>query len=261
MPSSNRRNSHQQTSSRQSQNKKSANKIHLGVPIMLLAVGIIMAGMIVVAFGLHTTSVVVATTTNPGNTEITSDMVTVKNLEKSSLPNNYISGKYLSSVVGSYTDIGVTSGGVVTTSNVASEKSRKSAAIRKGYTRMQLSANNIPTGIQTDDHVNVLIGMSLSDYGKSVMTYQNILVTNVNKGSSGNISSLEIEVTPEQAQKIQFAQSNGTITITLLPNGYEEENLEITDESSASQFSNDSSSSSVVINNGKSNSSNDDEDD
>lgn len=51
MPSSNRRNSHQQTSSRQSQNKKSANKIHLGVPIMLLAVGIIMAGMVVVAFG------------------------------------------------------------------------------------------------------------------------------------------------------------------------------------------------------------------
>lgn len=117
MPSSNRRNSHQQTSSRQSQNKKSANKIHLGVPIMLLAVGIIMAGMIVVAFGLHTTSVVVATTTIPGNTEITSDMVTVKNLEKSSLPNNYISGKYLSSVVGSYTDIGVTSGTMTQSKN------------------------------------------------------------------------------------------------------------------------------------------------
>ena len=130
-----------------------------------------------------------------------------------------------------------------TTGNVASAQSRKSAAITEGYTRMNISANNIPSGIQTDDRVNILIEINLSDTGKCVMTYQNILVTGVKSNSSGDTTGLEVEVTPEQAQQIQYAESNGNLSVTLLPTGYEEQNLDATDEDSIENFSTKDSSS------------------
>ncbi len=228
--------------SRKAGKQKSKNNIRLGGFIILVIVGIIASSCVYVAFDFMTVPVVVATQTIPGNTQITSDMVTTKSLGKGSLPDNYISGKNLSAVVGSYTNVGITSGSVFTTGNVASAQSRKSASITEGYTRMNISASNIPSGIETDDRVNILIEINLSDSGKSVMTYQNVLVTSVKKNSSGDITGLEVEVTPEQAQQIQYAESNGNLSITLLPTGYEEQNLDITDEDSIENFSTKNSS-------------------
>ena len=75
------------------------------------------------------------------------------------------------------------------------------------------------------------------------MTYQNILVTGVKSNSSGDTTGLEVEVTPEQAQQIQYAESNGNLSVTLLPTGYEEQNLDATDEDSIENFSTKDSSS------------------
>lgn len=229
--------------SRKASKQKSKNNIRLGGFIILIIVGIIASACVYVAFDFMTVNVVVATQTIQGNTKITSDMVTTKSLGKGSLPDNYISAGNLNAVVGSYTNVGITSGSVFTTGNVASAQSRKSAAITEGYTRMNISANNIPSGIQTDDRVNILIEINLSDTGKCVMTYQNILVTGVKSNSSGDTTGLEVEVTPEQAQQIQYAESNGNLSVTLLPTGYEEQNLDATDEDSIENFSTKDSSS------------------
>ena len=244
----------QQQPSRKSSKQKPKSSIRLGGIIILTVVGIIAAACIYVVFDFSTVSVVVATQTIEGNTEITADMVTTKSLGRGSLPDNYITASNLKAVVGSYTNIGITSGSVFTTGNVASAQSRKSAAITEGYTRMNITASNIPSGIVTDDNVNILIEINLSSSGKSVMTYQNILVTDVKKNSSGDITGLEIEVTPEQAQQIQYAESNGNISVTLVPSGYEEQDLDATDEDSIENFStkdnsSSSKSSSYLINN------------
>ena len=222
--------------------QKSNSSVRLGSLLLLIIIGLGASGALFLAFGMMTTSVVVATENIRGNTQITSSMVT-KNISKGALPNNYISGKYLGSVVGSYTDVGITSGNVFTTGNIATKKSRKAAAITEGYTRMKINPSNIPNGIQVDDRINLLIQASLSEYGKAVITYQNILVTDVRTGSSGEVSSLEIEVTPTQAQQIQYAAANGSLSVTLLPTGYEEENIDVTDESSISKFSSQNGSS------------------
>lgn len=219
------------------QKKKSSSSVRFGSLLLLIIIGVSASVALFLAFGMSTTSVVVATETIKGNTQITSSMVTTKNISRGALPNNYIAGKYLSSVIGSYTDVGITSGNVFTTGNIATKNNRKSAAIAEGYTRMKITASNIPNGVQTDDRVNILIEISLSDYGKAVMTYQNVLVTGVTQGSSGDISGLEIEVTPTQAQQILYAEGNGSLSVTLVPTGYEEENLDITDEDSISKFS------------------------
>lgn len=223
--------------------QKSNSSVRLGSLLLLIIIGLGASGALFLAFGMMTTSVVVATENIRGNTQITSSMVTTKNISKGALPNNYISGKYLGSVVGSYTDVGITSGNVFTTGNIATKKSRKAAAITEGYTRMKINPSNIPNGIQVDDRINLLIQASLSEYGKAVITYQNILVTDVRTGSSGEVSSLEIEVTPTQAQQIQYAAANGSLSVTLLPTGYEEENIDVTDESSISKFSSQNGSS------------------
>lgn len=225
--------------------------VRLGSLLLLIIIGLGASGALFLAFGLMTTNVVVATETIKGNTEITASMVTTKNVSYGSLPDNYISGKNLSSVIGSYTDVGITSGNIFTTGNIATKNSRKSAAITEGYTRMKIAPSNIPEGIQTDDHINILIEIQLSD-ANSVITYQNILVTNVTSDSNGGISSLEIEVTPTQAQQILYAQNNGSLSVALVATGYEEENLDPTDEDSIENFSSKSSSSSgsgYVINN------------
>ena len=149
--------------------QKSNSSVRLGSLLLLIIIGLGASGALFLAFGMMTTSVVVATENIRGNTQITSSMVTTKNISKGALPNNYISGKYLGSVVGSYTDVGITSGNVFTTGNIATKKSRKAAAITEGYTRMKINPSNIPNGIQVDDRINLLIQASLSEYGKAVI--------------------------------------------------------------------------------------------
>ena len=63
---------------------------------------------------------------------------------------------------------------------------------------------------------------------------------------------MEIEVTPTQAQQILYAQNNGSLSVALVATGYEEENLDPTDEDSIENFSSKSNSSSgngYIINN------------
>ena len=80
------------------------------------------------------------------------------------------------------------------------------------------------------DHVNILIGTSSSGKGKVVLTYQKVNITNVLYDNDKMVKGIEIQVTPEQAQKIEYARLNGTLSIALLPNEYSSQNLSITDE-------------------------------
>lgn len=48
-----------------------------------------------------------------------------------------------------------------------------------------------------------------------MLTYQNVLVTGTTTNEKGEVSALEVQVTPEQAQKIQYAQLNGELAVSL----------------------------------------------
>lgn len=163
-------------------------------------------------------------------------MITTKRVDKSALPDNYLSAEYLSQVKGRYTNIGFTSGSVLTTGNVATKDSKKSAVIPDGYTLLSINVQSLPQGVQPDDHVNILVGISVNGQGKVVVTYQNVLVTGTYSDSDGSVTGLEVQVTPEQAQKIQYAQSNGSLSVSLLPLGYSEQQLDVVDENSIKDF-------------------------
>lgn len=209
--------------------------------ILLLVIGLVGSGAIYLAFNASMVDVVVATKTVGSNNKITSDMITTKRVDKSALPDNYLSAEYLSQVKGRYTNIGFTSGSVLTTGNVATKDSKKSAVIPDGYTLLSISVQSLPQGVQPDDHVNILVGISVNGQGKVVVTYQNVLVTGTYSDSDGSVTGLEVQVTPEQAQKIQYAQSNGSLSVSLLPLGYSEQQLNVVDENSIKDFATSSS--------------------
>ena len=204
--------------------------------ILLLVIGLVGSGAIYLAFNASMVDVVVATKTVGSNNKITSDMITTKRVDKSALPDNYLSAEYLSQVKGRYTNIGFTSGSVLTTGNVATKDSKKSAVIPDGYTLLSINVQSLPQGVQPDDHVNILVGISVNGQGKVVVTYQNVLVTGTYSDSDGSVTGLEVQVTPEQAQKIQYAQSNGSLSVSLLPLGYSEQQLDVVDENSIKDF-------------------------
>lgn len=198
--------------------------------ILTLIVGIFVSVAIYFAFSVNRISVVTATQSVRSNVKITKDMVTIKKIDKEFLPENYIKAEYADQIIGRYSDIGFTTGSVLTTENVATGKGSRSVTIPKGYTVMNLTLDTIPQGVVAGDHVNILIGTNASNKGKVVLTYQKINVTNVVMDNDKVVTGIEIQVTPEQAQKIEYAQLNGTLSIALLPNDYSSQNLSITDE-------------------------------
>lgn len=199
--------------------------------IVLLLFGVIGSVSLYFLFNVNKVEVLVAAQTIRGNTEIKSTMISTAKMEKESLPKNYIEAKYAEDVVGRYTDIGVTEGAVLTTDNVATGDGSRTSVIPKGYTVMTLSLESLPSGIKAGDYVNILVGTTSTSQGKVVMTYQKISVTDVIQDSDGNATGIEIQVTPAQAQKIEYAQLNGNISVSLLSGDYKKQSLNAVDES------------------------------
>lgn len=199
--------------------------------IFLLLLGVLSSVALYFTFSANLTDVVVATQTVRANSEITPDMIATRKMDRDYLPKNYIEGQFAEQVVGRYTDIGFTEGSVLTTDNVATGDGNRTAVIPEGYTIMNVSLDTLPQGIQTGDYVNIVIGSNSNDKGKVVLTYQKIAVTNIVKDSDKRVTGIEVQVTPHQAQKIEYAQLNGSISVSLLPKDYRAQSLEIVDES------------------------------
>lgn len=215
--------------------------------IILLALGLVGSGAIFLAFNANMVDVVVATQNITGNVEITQDMLTTKRVDKSSLPENYITSNNVEEMIGRYTNIGITKGSVFTTGNVATKDSKKSAVIPEGQTLLAITVDAIPQGVQSGDSVNLLIGINMQSEGKVVMTYQDVLVTSTYVDDNGAVTGLEVQVTPEQAQKIQYAQINGELSVSLLPLGYESEDLPIVNESEMKSYASSSAVESFSV--------------
>lgn len=204
--------------------------------IWLILLGIVGSGAGYFAFVANMEEVIVATQTINSNTEITKDMITTKRVDKSALPSKYLTAEDANNLIGLYTNIGITEGSIFTNANVATKDTKKSAVIPEGQTLLSITITSLPQGIVAGDNVNLLIGMNSSKDGRVVLTYQNIQVTNTILNDDGDIIGLEVQVTPEQAQKIQYAQLNGDLSVSLLPPGYTEEDLPTVNEKGAATY-------------------------
>lgn len=198
--------------------------------VLILIIGIVLSAALFFLFTKDRVEVVVGTQSVRGNTPITGEMVTTKSVDKEFLPKNYIAADFYDEVVGRYSDIGFAEGAVLTTANIATGDGNRAATIPEGYTIMNIALSSLPQGVVAGDYVNIMIGSSSSTMGKIVLTYQKVAVTNVLKDGDNKISGIEVQVTPDQAQKIEYAIQNGNISITLLPNDYTRQTLEIVDE-------------------------------
>ena len=198
--------------------------------IILLLIGVITSGCLFFAFNANKAEVVIATQTVRGNVPVTANMITTAKVDKAYLPANYIEAKYASDVVGRYSDVGFASGQILTTSNIATGEGKKATIIPMGYTLLAVDIENFPQGILPGDKVNIVIGTNLEKAGRAVLTFQNVLVTNTYTDVDGFLTGLEVQVTPDQAQKIVYAQINGELSIALLPLDYQSEALPILDE-------------------------------
>lgn len=204
---------------------KKKNKI---IFILLTLIGIITSISVFLTFNSSKANVIVATQTVRGNVPISSTMLTIEKVDKAYLPENYILAEYADELIGKYTDVGFAAGQILSTSNVATNK--KTSIIPKDYTLLSVDVDNFPEGLLAGDKINIVIGTSLADKGKVVLTFQNILITNVYTDIDGFPTGLEIQVKPEQAQKIVYAQLNGELSIALLPVDYSIQSLPILDE-------------------------------
>lgn len=220
---------------KQAKNPNSAPKWWLAL-IPVGALGAVAAFMV---FNAPMEDVVVMNQTVYANTQLSSDMISVAKMHKEDLPPNYITSNDAGNVVGLYTNVGAVQGSVLTLENLATQDTKKAANIPNGQTLLSISISAIPQGVVPGDRVNILVGMT-SESGRMVMTYQNIQVTNTNKDSNGNVTAVEVQVTPDQAQKIEFAQLNGELAIALLPPDYTSTNLEPTRDADAQNFNADS---------------------
>lgn len=206
--------------------------------IWLILIGLIGSGAAYFAFVSNMADVVVATQTISANQQITSDMIKTKKVDKSALPSKYLTASSADSLVGLYTNVGITEGSIFTSANVATKDTKKSAVIPAGYTLLSVNITQLPQGVAPGDRVNLLIGLSTASEGRVVITYQNIQVTNTYKNDNGQVSGLEVQVTPEQAQQIQYAALNGELSVSLLPPGYTEESLPTMNEAQLKNYAN-----------------------
>lgn len=170
------------------------------------------------------TDVLVINQTVRGGTQITEEMMSVKKVDKSSLPDDYISAGLKNKVVGQYFDLGLTKGGVLTKDNLS--LSGKASLIKEGKILYSLKdLETYPQGLVAGDNLNVVV--ATSDNGnKYVKTIESVPVAAVHM-TEGEISGIEIYVTPEASQLIAFAQANGEVSVGLLPLNYQNKNLEV----------------------------------
>lgn len=207
---------------------KSQKKILLAI---IIGLAVVISASLFFVFVGNTKDVLVATKNVTANKEITADMFTTERVDAASLPDDYISASDAKDIVGYYTYIGFTKGSVLTKNNIATGEKKASSAISKNKTLLTINATNLPSGIQSGDHVNIIIGASVDEGGKVAITYQNIEVSNIYVDEDNEVNGLEVSVTPEQAQKIVYAQINGQLSVALLPIDYKEKTLEPTNES------------------------------
>ena len=178
------------------------------------------------AFIGNMTDVLVVNQTVRGGTQITESMLSVKKVDKSSLPDNYLKASLRDEVVGKYFDLGLTSGGVLTKDNIS--VSGKASLIQSGYILYSMKdLETYPNGLVTGDHLNIVVASS-SDGNKYVKTIENVPVASVHM-EENVITGIEVYVTPEAAQLIAFAQANGDVSVGLLPLDYKNTNIEILD--------------------------------
>ena len=178
------------------------------------------------AFIGNMTDVLVVNQTVRGGTQITESMLSVKKVDKSSLPDNYLKASLKDEVVGKYFDLGLTSGGVLTKDNIS--VSGKASLIQSGYILYSMKdLETYPNGLVTGDHLNIVVASS-SDGNKYVKTIENVPVASVHM-EENVITGIEVYVTPEAAQLIAFAQANGDVSVGLLPLDYKNTNIEILD--------------------------------
>lgn len=201
------------------------------VIIFFVILALIASGAIYFVLIGNMEDVITINQTVRGGTQITENMITVKKLDKSALPDNYLSADFKKDVVGKYLDLGITAGGILTENNIST--SGKSSIIPTGYTLYSIKdLETYPTGLITGDKLNIVISTNLESKGNAVLTFQNILVTNISYDEEKAIDSIELQVTPEQAQYIAYGQANGQISISLLPLDYQNKSLEVIDENS-----------------------------
>ena len=180
------------------------------------------------------TDVITVNQTVRGGTQITEEILSVEKLDRSALPDNYVTADNKDEIIGKYLDLGLTSGGVLTETNIST--SGKASLIPTGHTLYAIKDMDVyPKGLMTGDRLNIVVSTNLEEKGKSVLTFQNILITNITYDEEKVLETIEVQVTPEQAQMIAFGQANGEITLSLLPLDYETHNMPILDEGSFQQ--------------------------
>lgn len=192
--------------------------------VFLIVIGaVISIGLYFILVG-NMTDVLVINQTVRGGTQITDEMISVKKADKSSLPNDYISADLKNKVIGQYFDLGLTKGGVLTKDNLS--LSGKASLIKEGLILYSLKdLETYPKGLVAGDNLNIVV--ATSDSGdKYVKTIESVPVAAVHT-VEGEISGIEIYVTPESAQLIAFAQANGEVSVGLLPLNYQNKNLEV----------------------------------
>lgn len=194
--------------------------------IFLIVISAVVASGLYFVFVGNMTDVLVVNDTVRGGTQITEKMLSVKKADKSSLPDNYLKASAKDEVVGKYFDLGLTRGGVLTVDNIS--VSGKASLIQNGLTLYAMkNLENYPQGLIAGDHINVLVASS-NEGDKYVKTIENVPVASVHT-EEGEITGIEIYVTPENAQLIAFAQENGSVSVALLPLGYENKNIDVLD--------------------------------
>lgn len=193
--------------------------------------GFFIFGIIIVAiascglyFGLvgNMTDVLTVNQTVRGGTQITESIIAVKKVDKSSLPDNYLTSQYKDEVVGHYLDLGLTSGGVLTKDNLST--SGKASLIQTGdilYSMKDLET--YPSGLVTGDKLNIVVATQ-NEGEKIVKTIENVPVASVHMEEK-EITGIEVYVTPDEAQLIAYAQANGEVSVGLLPLDYQPTNI------------------------------------
>lgn len=170
-------------------------------------------------------AVVVAVAKIPQNTLITQDMVALKKLSEESI--NPLAVHDLSQVVGRISNVAIEADEQVLSSKLneqGTDKNGLAYSIPKGRRAVTIAVDDI-TGvagnIQKSNRVDILAVVSIDKISTSFLLLQNIEVLKTNavlsdKQSAG-YTNLTLSVTPEEAEKLFYAQVNGKLTVALRP--------------------------------------------
>lgn len=205
---------------------KSKSKITIIVSAVLAVIASVSIYFLLIG---NMVNVCIADKTVRTGTKITEAMISIKKVDKSFVPEDYISEENAKDLIGKYVNVDMTKGTVITSVNVASNS--KASTIKEGYVAYSINElSTYPNDIEIGDKINVLCGTTLDGTGKVVVTFESIEVTNISYDSDNKVTAIEVEVTPEQAAKIAYAQLNGTLSLALLPNDYQNQNIPVVDE-------------------------------